>query len=268
MKHPAWPAFLRRDWGIARSYRFPFLLGVISNLLAVAIFYYLSSIVRTSELPANAGRSQGYFAFAIVGIVVFDLLVIGVVGAARRTREELLSGTLELLAAAPLPQWLIAAGGASYDMIYGVITGAVVLVAAVVIFGAEFALHASAVPAVILATLATIALVAALAMAVAAVTVVVKQAATVAGLLTTVLAIISGVYYPLTVLPNALQAIAWASPLRWSLDVLRPALFGHAVPTAELAATVAAGVIALPLAATLYEAALRRARRAGSLAQY
>ncbi len=268
MSHPAWPAFVRRDWGIARSYRFPFVLGVVSNLLAVAIFYYLSSIVRTNQLPADAGRSQGYLSFAIVGIVVFDLLVIGLVGAARRTREELLSGTLELLAAAPLPPWLIAAGGASYDMIYGVLTGAVVLVAAVVVFGAQFALQASAVPAVVAATLATIALIAALAIAVAAVTVIVKQAAAVAGLAATVLAIISGVYYPLSVLPGLLQAIAWASPLRWSLDVLRPALFGHPVPTAELAATVAAGVIALPLAATLYEAALRRARRAGSLAQY
>ena len=268
MRHPAWRAFVLRDWRIARSYRFPFMVGLLSNLLAIAIFFYLSGIVRTRQIPANSGRAQGYFAFAIVGIVVFDLVVIGVVGAARRTREELLSGTLELLAAAPVPSWLIAVGGASYDMIYGVVTGAVVLLAAVVVFGAGFALHASAIPALLAASVATIALVAALGMAVAAVTIVLKQAATVAGLLTTALAIISGVYYPLGVLPSVLRSISWASPLRWSLDVLRPAVFGHAVPAGELAAVVGAAALALPASAALFHGALERARRAGSLSQY
>lgn len=268
MSRSAWLAFILRDWRITRSYRFPFAAGLVSSVLTIALFFYLSHIVRAESLPPGAGREQGYFAFAIVGIVVANLLSVGLFAIGRRMHEEQTTGTLEVVAATPAPTWVIALGTCSYEMLYGLASGAVSAVVAVALFDLRFDLRASAVPAVIAAALATFVLVAALGIVIAALTIRFKQTTTIASLMSVGLALLSGVYYPIAALPEPLGSLSWGSPLRWSLDVLRPALFGGHIPIAELGGLLAATAVAVPLSIAWFDRALARARDTGSLAQY
>ena len=267
MNRVAWAAFVRRDWRIARSYRFPFAAGVIGSLFSTTTYFFLSRIVRDGELPQGSGREQGYFAFAVVGIVLVDVVGVAIYTVATRLREELISGTFEIVAAAPIPAWLLGVGNATYETLYGAASG-VVFLAISIILGARFALTWSGLLPLVCATAATLVLTVALGIVVAAATVVMKQASTLAAFLVSALALLSGVYYPITSLPEPLQSISWISPFRWALDVIRPAVFGGHVPLAQLAAVVAAALVTLPLSVRLFEAALNRVRRTGSLMQY
>jgi ABC-type polysaccharide/polyol phosphate export permease len=263
----AWAAFVRRDWRIARSYRFPFAAGLIGSLFSITTYFFLSRIVRDGELPQGSGRAQGYFAFAVVGIVLVDVVGVAIYTVATRLREELISGTFEMVAAAPIPAWLVGIGNATYETLYGAASGGVFLIIAIIL-GARFELKWSGVLPLVCAIAATLVLTAALGIVVAAATVVVKQASTVASFLLSGLTLLSGVYYPIASLPKPLQSISWVSPFRWALDVIRPAVFGGHVPLAQLGAVVAAALITLPLSVRLFEAALDRVRRTGSLIQY
>jgi len=82
---------------------------------------------------------------------------------------------------------------------------------------------------------------------------------------------VSGVVYPVTVLPSWLQRIGAVLPLTHALAVLRGALLVGAGPGALrgslLALLIFAGLLA-PLGAGMFAFALRRAQMDGSLSHY
>jgi len=85
--------------------------------------------------------------------------------------------------------------------------------------------------------------------------------------------LVSGAIFPVSVLPGAIQPIAWVLPTTWWIEASRRGLVGHGAPDAigqlsdgtvmlYLAATTA---IALPLSLAGFAWFMRRARRAGLL---
>jgi ABC-type polysaccharide/polyol phosphate export permease len=70
------------------------------------------------------------------------------------------------------------------------------------------------------------------------------------------------------VLPVALRALSRLSPFTWSLELLRSAFLRASTEWHLLALLAVAAAVTLPLALRLFAAALRRAERAGTLAQY
>jgi ABC-2 type transport system permease protein len=83
-----------------------------------------------------------------------------------------------------------------------------------------------------------------------------------------VLLLVSGVYYPLTVLPSVLQVIGQASPLTYTLTGIRSALLNHA-GIGDLLGTIALllamGAVLIPGGVMVFARAERRAKRLGLL---
>ncbi|HEY1358339.1 MAG TPA: ABC transporter permease [Thermoleophilaceae bacterium] len=261
-------ACVRRDWRIALSYRLAYAIEVAAMVFTLLLFYYLARIVDSSSLPSSAGLDRGYFGFAVFGIALSRTLYVALTSFANQLREEQTTGTFEALMATPArPSMLILSSG-TYDLLRGTLTGVLTIVAAVVFFNLplEGGVESAAVGTGGL--LGCIVLFAAMGVATAAFTVVFKQASAVLGLATTAIALIGGVYFPVQVLPSALEFIANILPFTWGLDVLRSALLQGDAEPGRLGLLLAFDIVALPAALVLFNAALRRARRAGSLAQY
>jgi ABC-2 type transport system permease protein len=83
-----------------------------------------------------------------------------------------------------------------------------------------------------------------------------------------VLLLVSGVYYPISVLPPLLQKLAVFSPATYVLDGTRQALL-EGTPTLELWPyiwpTLIMGLIAIPLGLWVFGQAERYAKRTGKL---
>ena len=80
--------------------------------------------------------------------------------------------------------------------------------------------------------------------------------------------LVSGVYYPVTVLPLPLQAVGAASPLTYTLSAIRDTLLhrahlGAVLPSIGLLLLM--GVVLIPAALWLFGMAERRAKRLGTL---
>src|SRR6202163_1296556 len=83
-----------------------------------------------------------------------------------------------------------------------------------------------------------------------------------------VLLLVSGVYYPLSVLPTVLRVVGQASPLTYTLTRLRSALLDHAGVGALLGTIgllLAMGAVLVPGGVLVFAKAERRAKRLGLL---
>ena len=83
-----------------------------------------------------------------------------------------------------------------------------------------------------------------------------------------VLLLVSGVYYPLTVLPAVFQVMGDASPLTYTLTGIRSALLDHAGAGALLGTILlllAMGAVLIPCGILVFARAERRAKRLGLL---
>jgi ABC-2 type transport system permease protein len=78
---------------------------------------------------------------------------------------------------------------------------------------------------------------------------------------------VSAVYYPVSVLPDWLQAVAYALPAAHVFEGLRAVLFEQRFPLGHFAAAVGLNLFYLALAGWLFLYAFTRARKAGKLLQ-
>ena len=261
-------AFLRRDWVIETSYRATFALEVLSTLFILALFFYLSQVVDEAQFSAHQQLSSGYFGFAAVGLALLEIVQVSLASFSRKLRDEQTTGTFEALMATPASPSLIILSSAAYDVLRATLDALVLLLAAILIFGLDIHTDAGSAAVATVTLLGSVGLFTSLGVAVAALTVVIKRTTALLGTVVAGLALLGGVYFPIEVLPAPIEALAKLLPFTWALDVLRAALLGGGVDPAQVAGLFASVGVLLPLSLIGFRAAVSRARRTGSLAQY
>jgi ABC-type polysaccharide/polyol phosphate export permease len=186
---------------------------------------------------------------------------------ASRVREGQANGTLEaLLTTPPRGSQLFLAAGA-YDVLRSVVTSAVTLAAAVVVFGLSITANAAATAALAVGLLGGVVAGSALGLVIAAATLVLRRGDTLTGFAVTILALGSGVYYPTDVLPQGLRQIADALPTAWAVDLARVGLLDGKFQAWQAAGLAVAASLMLVASTVVLEASLRYARRQGTLAR-
>ena len=260
-------AFLRRDWAIARSYRANLGLELFDSVIWLVLFFYLARIVDDTELTSQT-HGEGYFPFVVVGLALMRFMQTGLTAFAIELRNDQITGTLEALLVTPVAQPLVVLGSATYALLFSTGSAVVMLLIAVAFFGVDLSVQAGSAVVLLVALPASLGLFAAVGIVVAACTVIFKQVATLVSFASLGVAVLAGVYFPLSVLPDWLQAIAEALPFSWALDVLRDALLGGDPSIAKLAGLVAFCVLAVPLSLVLFNSAVDYARKTGTLTQY
>ena len=261
-------AFLRRDGRVALSYRASFALSALSILFLLALFFYLGRIVDNAEFASTQGLDSDYFAYAVVGLALLQILSVSMASFSRKLREEQTTGTFEALMATPASPSLIILASAAYDLLQAVFSAIGLILLAVVVFGLHLDTDPASLAVAATALVGCLGLFASLGVVIAAFTVVFKRATALLAMVISGLALLGGVYFPIDVLPPVIEAVARALPFTWGLDVLRASLLGGEVDPVQLAGLFGAAALLLPAALFAFGASVERARRTGSLAQY
>ncbi|MDQ3569712.1 MAG: ABC transporter permease [Actinomycetota bacterium] len=263
----AWlPAFVRRDWKVARSYRLQFVLDLAAIPLALGLFFYLGRLVDASRV-LDGELQQGYFAFGAVGFAVLGMVQTALISFTGKLRTEQTSGTFEVLMASPVSPSVVVLGSASFDVIKATVIATVTLLVAA-LFGVRFHLGMGSVAGLLVGVPALIMAFAALGVLVAACATVFKQVTALLGLITSALGLLSGVFFPISYLPQPLRAIAEALPFTWGVDVLRTALLKGELARSRLGLLAGFAVVSLPLSLFLFRLAVDHARRRGTLTHF
>jgi ABC-type multidrug transport system permease subunit len=104
--------------------------------------------------------------------------------------------------------------------------------------------------------------------ATAAIVLVLKRGNALAGLVIFGMSLASGAFFPVSVLPDWIEAIGKVMPTRFAFDGFRSALFAGSGWEDDALLLAAFSVVALPLSVWLFDRGMFHARRAGTLAQY
>jgi ABC-2 type transport system permease protein len=263
------PAFLRRDFLVAWSYRVAFVSDALSLVIQALLFYIVGLMVDPGKLPAFGGSRPTYLEFVAVGIALGAFLQLALGRVASGVREEQLQGTLEALLMTPTSLGTIQLGAAFYDLLYVPIRTALFLGIVSIGFGLEF--EASGIGPAAAILLLFIPFAWGLGLIAGAATLTFRRGGAGIGLAVTILFVGSGAFFPLELLPHWVTTIAELNPIAVAISGMRDALLGGKGWSAAGDNVLALlPVAAASLTAGLYafRLALRREQRRGTLGIY
>jgi ABC-2 type transport system permease protein len=263
------PAFFRRDFLVAWSYRFGFVSDWGSLILQVLMFSFVGKLIDPSRLPQFDGRPTSYIEFVAVGIAMASFIQLALHRVAAGLRNEQVLGTLEALLMTPTAASTIQVGTVFYDLVYIPIRSGLFLLVVALSFSVD--LHASGILPALLVLLAFIPFVWGIGIASAGLILTFRRGTAISGFGAAVLLLFSGAYFPLSVLPGWAHTAASGNPVTIAVDAIRKALLG----AGSWSGTATAVAVLVPVAAVsmaagiaVFRASLRREVRRGSLGLY
>ena len=258
-------AILVRDAQVFATYRLRFASQLAAGFLSVTLFYYISRLVGGGSF----GSHDAYFAYAVVGLAIMEVLVVTIIGLPARLQTELVAGTFERFAVSPFGPVAAVISLAVFPFVQALLAAGVTLAFAGLVFGlpVEWATATIAIPAALLAVLAF----APLSFLVAAVVLVAKQAAGGAAFLTTGISLVGGFFFPAALLPGWVEWTHDVQPFSPAVDLLRNLVVGTTMSDSAWAAVAkiaAFAAVLLPLGVLALQASVEACRRRGTLLEY
>jgi len=262
-------AFVRRELSALGGYRIAFVIRLFGFVLAVGSLLFLSRFIGAAVNPHLAAYRGNYLGFVVIGLLAAEFQQVGVSVLAQRIRIAQMMGTLEAEVATPAPPWMVLGSPPVYEFAVSSVRSAAYLIGAKLLLGLDLSHIDWA--SLLLGVPLIVGAFSGLGLLAAATTMLVRRMNPVSLVIGSLSFFLSGVMYPVTVLPGWLRQLGALLPLTHALAVLRGALLVGSPPAALRSSLVAlvvfAGLLA-PLGVGLFAYALRRARIDGALSHY
>ncbi|MXX50342.1 MAG: ABC transporter permease [Chloroflexi bacterium] len=259
--------FMARNWHLTKRYW---------GWEVVWFFYSLTSglsvVFIAQGAEALTGTAPGFDVqyltmYLIIGTLVWRYLSNIFMLTSEVIAWERWEGTIEYTLMAPVRRWVHLVGQTGYSLIYSLITTLAIGIAMALFFELDLSgANLLGAGAVILAgslSLIAIGIVASILPLLYP-----ERGAQMTSVVEASFLLISGVYYPITVLPDWMQAIAVVSPVTFVLEGTRAAVLegaGLSELWAYILPLLVIGVVALPIGLRLFRAAEQFAKRTGRL---
>lgn len=261
-------AIVARDAALVATRPITLASRLLSTIVPVVGFYFVSKFVDPRHAIAIHGRSVGYFTYVSISLSFMLLQGSALQGAATTIRFDQISGTLEpILASRIVPGVYVLAAGV-LSLAFATVGVALTLGVADLALGLDLGTTNVATLAVF-AVLST-ATMAAIGVFAAAAVILTRQMPPIAYLTGSAASLLAGTLFPVAILPWPLRAISWCLPLTHSLAGFRAAIVG--VPLPEIAGDAiwlaVATIVLLPAAFVTLDAVVERGRREGTLGKF
>jgi ABC-2 type transport system permease protein len=262
-------AFVRRELAAMTGYRAAFVTRVLGfGFLAISLVFF-SRFVGAAANPHMAAYGGNYLGFVAIGFLAAELQTVGATGLARRVRMAQMMGTLEAEMATPAPPWMVLGVTPLYEFGGAALRSTAYLLGATMLVGLALP-RANPLTVAVTAPL-VLAAFAGLGLLTAGSTMLVRRTNPVSVILGSLSFFVSGVVYPVSVLPHWLQLVGRFLPLTHALVALRAAFLVGLPPSAvrgSLFALALFAAVLIPAGTATFAYALRRARIDGSLTHY
>ncbi|MDQ0190910.1 ABC transporter permease [Alicyclobacillus cycloheptanicus] len=253
-------AFLVRNFHLSRRYLSWEIVNIfysIINAMTIGLIGY--------EVPAATRGSE--VLYLVIGALLWGFLSILFDEVANSIGYERWEGTIEYTFMAPIRRLTHLLGTCFWGVSYGVLRTIVVLIVVALFF--HLPMHNANLPAAIV-----VLLISSLSfMGLGLIAAVLPLLSTERGVQAThiiqgIILLISGVYYPITVLPHWAQWMAWLSPATYALQMTRAALLHHAgfgLLWKQMLELAGIGILLIPVGLAIFMTAERYAMRTGRL---
>jgi ABC-2 type transport system permease protein len=251
-------AFVERNFFLTRRYwgwELAFLVYSVAGALSISL------------IGAAAGDPRLLLTL-IIGAVFWNYLSVVFSWIAETIAVERWEGTLEYTFMAPVRRWTQLLGSCVYAMGYGLVHTAAMLVV-LAIFYRDLDLGVSNMAtAAVFVLLGSFSFVGIGMMAAILPLLYVERGAQMTFVLQSCLLLVSGVYYPVEVLPEWMQALSKLSPATYVLDGVRASMLDGTPITAlvhDIVPLIVMGIVLIPAGLWAFGRAERYAKRTGKL---
>ena len=265
-RHKVW-AYVKKEFLIELSYKFAFLLYVFGVFTSVATYFFIDRLFGSRVVPDLEPFGTPYFAYVLVGNAFFAYVGAAIGGVSGYLASEQSRGTLEVLFATPTRLRVLLLAMAIWNTLYASVEAVAYFFVGALAFGVDFSqinwgtlLSVSGLVIVVFNSIGLIE---------AAFILVFKRGAVVAWVVNGAWALLGGVFFPVTVLPDWLQLISALNPITYAIRALQLGIY-RGTPVTELGQEIAVltlfAVAFVPLGLLSWSWAVRRARTEGTLA--
>jgi ABC-2 type transport system permease protein len=251
-------AFIERNFFLTRRYwgwEVAFLVYSVAGALSVSL------------IGADQG-SPRLLLTLMVGAIFWNYLSVVFSWIAETIAVERWEGTLEYTMMAPIRRSTQLLGSVVYAMVYGLVHTAVILVVLVLFFPQLDLSRANIPTALTFLVLGSFSFVGIGMMAAILPLLYVERGAQMTFVLQSVILLVSGVYYSVSILPGWMQVASHLSPATYVLDGVRHALIdGTSVPAllGDVWPLIVMGIVLIPAGLWLFGRAEKYAKRTGKL---
>jgi ABC-2 type transport system permease protein len=260
-------AIFMRDAKLALSYPLWFALQWIGIAASATSLFFISKIVPQSGSFSYNGAPGSYFDFALVNVAFLTFQTAALQSFDSAIRDDQMRGTLEATYVTPTSVSTIVLSSGLWAFTITLLN--VMLYLAI---GTLFGLHLQHLNVLAAAVLVLLTITATVPIGIlsAAGVMVFKQGAPVQFIFNVAASLLAGVLFPITVLPLWLQYGSWLLPTTHALHGIRGAVhgatFGQLSPDMLWLALLS--IVLLPFALWVFQCAVDRAKRDGTLAHY
>ncbi len=221
----AW-SFLKRDFRINLSYRVSFMLDILSLALRIPVFFFLSVFIDSLSNSASVMDGMGYFPFVITGIALSDYFSRTIGACSGSMREAQQQGTLEPLAASRTGILTVVIMSGLYPVLYGMLHLLLYISAGLVVSGTPLSEvnFLSLLVTLLVSTLSFLSL----SLVSSVFVLLFKRGNPVNWIISNVSWLLSGILYPVEILPGWLKGISDFLPLTHCAKAARQSLFAGA----------------------------------------
>jgi ABC-2 type transport system permease protein len=254
---------LRRDATVYLTYRWRLVTQQIGVLFSLAIFFYISRLVRVPAFPVPGS----YFAYAAVGVIILQVLQ-STLDVPNTVRQELVAGTFERMAVSPFGPVASILSLFLFPVVSAIASMLVTLALTALVFGLHptWGLVPLAIPVAAIGALAL----GAVALLFVAMVVRFKQAPGAAYVLAAI-SFVAGFYFPASVLPAWIRWASEVQPFTPAVELLRHLLVGQALRESAWALVgklVGFTAVLVPIGVVALTIAIERSRKLGTLTEY
>ncbi len=260
-------AFLARNWHLTKRYWGWEVVWFFYSLTTALSVIFIAQGAETLTGAAPGFDVQYLTMYLIIGTLVWHYLSNIFMLTSEVIAWERWEGTIEYTLMAPVRRWVHLIGQTAYSLIYSLITALIIGGTTALFFQLDLSrANLAGAALVILAgslSLISIGIVASILPLLYP-----ERGAQMTSVVQASFLLVSGVYYPITVLPEWMQAIAVLSPITYVLDGVRAAVL-DGKPASELTEFIVPllvlGLVLLPVGIRAFKMAEDYAKRSGKL---
>lgn len=260
-------AFFERNWNLTRRYLAWEIVWLIYNIVnALSVTY----IGKAAQYLTHTKVDTNYIVlYLLIGTAVWSYLSVTFEGVTDLITIERWEGTIEHTFMAPISRFTHLIGSCWYAVAHGILFTFVQLIIVASFFSLDLS-HANYLTAVFMLLMGSISFIGFGIGASVLPLLFTERGSQMSYIVRSILLLISGVYYPINVLPGWMQPLARVSPATYVLQGLRSALLNNQVIwSGEIWSytwpLILTGVISVPVGVFLFRRAERYAKRTGRL---
>jgi ABC-2 type transport system permease protein len=260
-------AFFERNWNLTRRYLAWEIVWLVYNIVnALSVTY----IGKAAQLLTHQKVDVNYLVlYLLIGTSVWSYLSVTFEGVTDLINIERWEGTIEHTFMAPISRFTHLIGSCWYAIVHGLLFTFVQLI----VVGSFFQLnlsHANYLTTTFMLLVGSISFVGFGIGAAVLPLLFTERGSQMSFIVRAILLLVSGVYYPISVLPGWMQPLASISPATYVLNGLRAGLInGQVIWSGEIWSytwpLIITGLVSVPLGVYIFKIAERYAKRTGKL---